>query len=391
MGRLRGEIKELRLWYSHTEKVQQMIPNERVQIVYRGGTPDQVPFMLDLSHWYKKNMNVPFDLAGFTDVEQGLVDLHRRVGAVAYVEMGGFYSLYTDDPEVNLESSTDNGVFSTHIKTPLGTLHEERVFNPQSYSYAIRKYLLESPDDFPIVEFLMERLKCRPKWELYHAWQDALGELAYPYAQLPYSGSGYLMARNMGVENTIYAMLDEPAKVQRLVDAVNTCNLRILDTIIDGPFETLIISDNYDSTVQTKDFFDRYVRDYYSEVARRLHKHDKYLAVHVDGESRGVLRWLAECGVDCADALTPAPMFSLTPGQMREEAGPDLIMSGGIPATVFGPGTTDEDFIDCVKRWLDTRRQSSALLLAAGDQVPPETPLHRIDMLSDLVAELGTY
>ena len=96
---------------------------------------------------------------GSPQVEQGLVDLHKQIGAVCYCEMGGFYSLYTDDPEVKLESRTEHGVFSTRITTPLGTIHEERVFNPDSYSYGIRKYLLESTDEFPIVEFLMERLQ----------------------------------------------------------------------------------------------------------------------------------------------------------------------------------------------------------------------------------------
>ena len=366
-------------------------PNERVSAVYRGEEPDRVPLLLDLSHWYKKNMNVPFDLSGFTDVEKGLVDLHKKVGAVCYVEMGGFYELYADDPEVELESKTENGVFSTRITTPLGTLREERVFNPDSYSYSIRKYLLESTEDFPIAEYLMERLRCRPRWERYRAWEEALGGLAYPYAQLPYSGSGYLMARYMGPEKTIYAIADEPEKVQRLVDAVNACNLRILETIIDGPFETLIISDNYDSNVQTKSFFDRYVREYYTEVARRVHGQGKHLAIHVDGESRGVLRWLAQCGVDCADALTPAPMFDLSPSEMREEAGPDLILSGGIPATVFGVQASDEQFVECVKRWLNTRKESPRLLLAAGDQVPTNAPYHRIAMLRELVDKYGRF
>ena len=72
-----------------------MKPNERVRAVYQGRTPDQVPLLLDLSHWYKKNRNVFFNLAGFTEVEQGLVDLHKQVGAVCYCEMGGFYSLFT--------------------------------------------------------------------------------------------------------------------------------------------------------------------------------------------------------------------------------------------------------------------------------------------------------
>ena len=368
-----------------------MKPNERVQAVYRGQTPDQVPLILDLSHWYKKNMDTGFNLAGYTEVEQGLVDLHKRLGAVAYVEMGAFYDLSADDPDVSIETNTGDGVFTTRITTPAGSLHEERVFNPASYSYGIRKHLLESTDDFPIVECLMERLQCRPRWERLQQWRDALGDLAYPYVQLPYSGFGYLIARNFGVENTVFAVLDKPDRVQHLVDTINACNLRILDTIIDGPFETLFLSDNYDSNVQTKDFFDRYVRDYYTEVAHRLHEKGKYLAVHVDGESRGVLSWLTECGVDCADALTPAPMFSLTPEQMRDQAGPDLILSGGIPATIFGPEATDDEFEESVKRWLDTRHNSPRLMMAAGDQVPPEAQYDRIARLPELVARYGRY
>jgi len=74
-----------------------MLPNERVRAVYEGKKPDQVPLLLDLSHWYKKNRNVPFNLSGFTEVEQGLVDLHKQIGAVSYCEMGDFYDIYTDD------------------------------------------------------------------------------------------------------------------------------------------------------------------------------------------------------------------------------------------------------------------------------------------------------
>ena len=368
-----------------------MKPNERVRAVYQGRRPDQVPLLLDLSHWYKKNCSVPFNLAGFSGVEQGLVDLHKQAGAVAYVEMGSFYTLHADDPEVRLESSTRDGVYTLRVTTPVGTLCEERVFNPDSYSYGIRRYLLQSVDDFPVVEFLMARLHCRPRWDLYHAWQASLGDMAYPYAQLPYSGSGYLMSRYMGVEATVYAVQDSPDRVRRLVSAVNACNLRLLDALLDGPFETLLISDNFDSNVQTKDYFDAYVRDYYTDVARRLHARGKFLAVHVDGESRGVLGWLAECGVDCADALTPHPMFALTPAQMRAEAGEGLVLSGGIPATVFGRSGSDREFVECVRRWLDVRLASPRLLLAAGDQVPPDAPWRRVLMLAELVRQYGRY
>ena len=104
---------------------------------------------------------------------------------------------------------------------------------------------------------------------------------------------------------------------------------------------------------------------------------------------RGCLRNMARCGVDCIDAATPAPMFSLTPQQARQEAGPDLILSGGIPPTVFGSQGTDEEFIATVRAWLDTAKSSPRLILAAGDQVPPDAPLDRISMLPELVEKYG--
>ena len=106
---------------------------------------------------------------------------------------------------------------------------------------------------------------------------------------------------------------------------------------------------------------------------------------------RGALKWFAECGADCIDAATPAPMFSLTPEEARREAGSDIILSGGLPATIFGMHGSDDAFVDSVRRWLDLRYLSPRLLLAAGDQVPIDAPQSRIKMLPELVERYGVY
>ena len=180
-----------------------MTPKERVKAVYQGQTPDRVPLMLDLSHWYKKNYNVPFDLTGFKEVEVELVELHKRAGAVCYVEMGSFFELYFDDDTISDKAWTDeNGVFRRVITTPLGQLSEERVFEKTSYSYNIRKHLLENVEDFKICNYIMQRYRCRERFDRYKAWEEALGDLAFIYCQIPYSGLGYLISRNFGVEKT---------------------------------------------------------------------------------------------------------------------------------------------------------------------------------------------
>ncbi len=369
-----------------------MNPRARLRAVYEGVIPDQVPLILDLSHWYKKNNNVFFDLNGFTDVEWDLVTLHQKLQAVCYLEMGRFYQLYYDDSKVKSESWTDNqGVYHYRLTTPVGTIEGQRIFEKSSYSYNITKRLLNSVDDFAVVNYLMDRCQVETTWERYDQWSDALGEVGFPYCQLPYSGLGYLISLHFGVEKTCLAMCDYPDQVHKLVQTVNNCNLRILDAILDGPAEVIFISDNFDSNIQNPRLFNEYSRDYYTEVARRVHAQGKYLAVHVDGEMRGCLANFAQCGVDAIDAATPFPMFSLTPQQARSEAGNEMILSGGIPATVFGSQGTDAEFAACVKRWLDTRHLSARLIMAAGDQVPTDAPWHRLEMLPDLVAQYGSY
>ena len=368
-----------------------MSPKERVKAVYEGKVPDQVPLMLDISHWYKANYNVKFDLSGYKGVDRELVELHKKVNAVCYCEMGAFFDVYYDDPDIEVKSWTDEkGVFRTQLSCPLGKLYEERVFEPASYSYNIRKHLLDSVRDFEIVRYIFDRAKCRPRFDRMNDWKQALGELGYVYFQLPYSGLGYLISRNFGVENTCLAMFDSPDEVQELINSVNNWGMRILDQVIDGPFETALISDNIDGNVQNPAMFRKYSMGYYTYLANELHKKGKYLAVHVDGEMRGILSVLNECGVDCIDAATPAPMFSLTPDQARQQAG-NMILSGGIPANVFGSQADEAEFDQCVKRWLDTRLTSPRLIMAAGDQVPTDAPFWKIERLCGLVERFGKY
>ena len=53
-----------------------MTPRERILAVYRGETPDVVPFMLDLSHWFYHKHQMPVDLL--------LADLGTAVGQLPY-------------------------------------------------------------------------------------------------------------------------------------------------------------------------------------------------------------------------------------------------------------------------------------------------------------------
>ena len=52
-----------------------MTPRERILAVYNGQTPDRVPYMLDLSHYYLHKFQLPWDLCnGYPKPDTGLMD-----------------------------------------------------------------------------------------------------------------------------------------------------------------------------------------------------------------------------------------------------------------------------------------------------------------------------
>jgi hypothetical protein len=106
---------------------------------------------------------------------------------------------------------------------------------------------------------------------------------------------------------------------------------------------------------------------------------------------RGLLGCLRECGVDCVDAVTPAPDGDLTPRQVRDEAGPDMILFGGIPASVWQEGVSDQTFEAWVRDYLDLRRVSPRMVLGPGDQVVPGTPIRRLRMVRELAERHGRF
>jgi uroporphyrinogen-III decarboxylase len=87
-------------------------------------------------------------------------------------------------------------------------------------------------------------------------------------------------------------------------------------------------------------------------------------------------------GIDGADAVTPAPWGDLTPRQCREEAGPNLVLSGGVPPGSFLPHVPLRVLDEQIEAWLDLRHESPALILAPGDQLPPDGDLERVARLT---------
>jgi hypothetical protein len=371
-------------------------PRERILAVYRGEVPDRVPFMLDLSHWFYHRQRRPWDLSqAYEKPETDLIAEHRRLGVGFYLpNLGSFYSVdYADGVRAETVKAGRGGVpeITWRFRTPCGSIERRRIWEETTYSWPISAWGVRTERDLRILAEALAARRYRPRWERYQAWLEEVGDLGVVYLSPGYSAMGHLLNYWMGVEQVMYAAADWPETLRETVSRINANSLDLIDLLADSPAEVILMGDNFSSDIQPPHFFAEWSRDYYAEAIRRLHAAGKWVAVHIDGRLRGALGMFAELGADCADAVTPKPMGDLTPAECRLEAGPGMILSGGVSPDLWLPGAATPAFAEAVRAWLDLRSASPRLIANAGDQVPPGASEERIALMRDMVEAEGRF
>jgi hypothetical protein len=364
-----------------------MTPREKLLTVYTGGQPDSVPALADLSYWHAGNGGGKF-IPGKTDGANrdkvaALLALHRRTGAAIHVNLGSFYNVSYDD-EVRVDSGIRGETYFHRFETPVGTVEERREWSPVSFSWPIVHHMIQDVEDLKVIRYVFERIRYSANWDLFHEADAQVGDLGLPLVQVPYTGMGFFMSRYAGVERTVLLAADEPAELDATLAAINTAHAEACRLMAAGPSQVLIHSDNLSSDTHSPPWVDRYSAGSYRTMTRIAHEHGKPIVTHIDGRLRGLLQTTRDLGFDGADAATPAPWGDLTPAQCRAEAGPNYILSGGVPPSSFNSNVPLRVFDEQVEAWLALRDQSPALIIAPGDQLPPDGDLSRVARMVEM-------
>ena len=371
-----------------------MTLRERILSVYNGETPDAVPFMLDLSHWFYHRHRLPWDLSqSYERPEAGLIDYHRAVGAGFYMpNLAHFYDVRLDPgTQADVTKSDDGREIRWTLTTPLGTIQRARRWEEQTYAWGISEWGVKTEQDLRVLGHALAGRTFASDWEQFRQWDECVGDAGVVYLSPGYSAMGHLLHYWMGVAGVVYAAVDWPDTLHQVVDQINASVLRCVDLLAQSPAPVVSMGDNFSSDVQPPRFFREWSRPHYQEAIRRLHQAGKRVAVHIDGKLRGALGMIRDAGADAADAVTPTPLGDLTPRECRDEAGPEFILSGGVSPDLWLPTADVEQFRRAVLDWLDLRWQSPRLIAGAGDQVPPGAAEDRIAIMRDLVEEMGRY
>ena len=359
---------------------------ERLLAVFNGEKPDVMPWFADLSYWRSAHQAIG-DLPEEYATDEGYLKLHQEYGVGFYLAYAAPYGIRRDESaSIQIEQRRDGHRVLTTYRTPSGEMTGEQVYLPGSQTHAWTQYPVSRPEHLDIVRDLYDSEDAFPAYEAWLHWDGITGGQGVQMACIPRGGISSLLNEWCGVAALTYLIADAREAVDRAVAAILQRNARIISVIADSPAPLVEFCDNLSGEVVTHWFRD-YQFDFYVEMNRKLHAAGKKTLTHVDGTLRGILPLVAEAGVDAAEAVTPMPCGDVAVADLRELAGPDLILFGGMPGAIYSPPFTSDEVRRQVEAVVEHHWEYGRFVLGSADQVPPDADMDLVRLTGELVAK----
>jgi hypothetical protein len=300
-----------------------------------------------------------------------------------------------EHPSVRITTRDDDTDIETVIETPVGKQVQILRRTPNSRCLKQFKWEVSSEEELKVAVWRKENTAWRWDPEAFDDVYRTWGDLGAPTMYLPRVNIQDLYINTMGTQNGIYALYDWPDTVQAYFRALDLCHDRLIDVVNTSPIEIINFGDNLHGGTLPPDLFCRYVLPAYQKRCERLHAAGKFVHAHWDGDTKPLLPYARQTGLDGIEAVTPKPQGDVTLEEVKESLGNDMFLIDGIPAIYFDDIFPASILEDCVHRLI--RLFAPKLILGISDEISSTGDLERIRRVGTIVdafnatKELGHY
>ena len=349
--------------------------------IFRGEDPGGVLWQPRLEYWYavnKKRGTLPEHLK-----EASLLDVYDDCHASVRYFTNPLRSRY-NNVQVT-ERWEDEKRLRRRWETPVGTLTDVLHYDEWGLSAYNTEYKLKKPEDFTVLEFMLQDEEWYWDQEAYEQDLQRVGERGCPqffFRRSPIQG---LFIEHTGFEKTVYMMHDHPALIQHYVEVASEADNAMYEVLCQSPVQILNLGENIDANMDPPPIWREHLAPYYCQRVEQLHEAGKLVHIHVDGTMRPLLPYLRDSPWDGIEAATPLPQGDVTLEEIKEALG-DRVLLDGIPALYFLPSFSTEALIECVKHVVELFYPR--LVLGISDEIPPDGDIERVRLVGELVQEL---
>ncbi len=351
--------------------------------IFRGEDPGEVIWQPRLEFWYAVNAKrgtLPDPLK-----DADLLDVYDYCHASVRYFGNGLRHTYDDNVQV-VREKLDEKRTRTTWKTPLGEITQLLHTDEWGLSGHLTEYRIKTPDDFKILQYMLEHEAWYWDQEAYEHDMARFGDYGVPCFYFRRSPIQGLFIGDAGFERAIYLMYDYPEVIAEFVERATEADNAMYEVLKACPVDILNFGENIDAFMDPPPIWNEHLLPYYRMRNDELHAAGKYTFIHIDGAMKPLLPYLQDCDWDAIEAATPVPQGDVTLDEIKQGFGDDIILVDGIPALYFLPSFKEQDLIDCTKRVVELFHPK--LVLGISDEPPPDSDIERVRMVGELVKEL---
>ncbi len=370
---------------------------------------DELPMGLQIDDWYdyhKWHGTLPEKYRGWN-----VSDILRDQGAgIRARPQKGFKHEYRNVEVVVREEEHDRTFYTTtEFRTPKGIVSSTIMSSPVQGPLATQmiEVPFKSADDYPAIEYMLENTVVVPSFDKgfkkgagagadgmilsYDTCFKKRAEVGDDGIVFCSGGSAPMhtvMFYIMNVERFFFELNDNTSKVEHLYELQSEIAWKELEMLVETPVEILSVGGNWVDHIHTP-LMRKYFIPWLQKAVEFAHSKGKLTRVHIDGEMKRLIPMFPETGVDIAESWTPAPMTSVTTAELRKAWGDKVTVWGGVPAILFQPQYSDEEFVVYVKNLFKEIAPGYNFIVGMGDNLPPDGKLERVGRIVELIHKYG--
>jgi hypothetical protein len=212
---------------------------------------------------------------------------------------------------------------------------------------------------------------------------DKTVDLGAPTMFMPRMNVQSLYIEKMGVENGIVAMYEWRDEIETFFAKLEDNHERLIDVINQCPIEIINYGENIHAGTLSPELFLKYHLPACQRRSDKLHQAGKFVCSHWDGDTKPLLKYAKETGLDGIEAITPIPQGDVTLEEIKEGLGDELFFIDGIPAVYFDHTFSEKTLLDFTEKLIDMF--APKLILGISDEISSTGDVERIRLVDKLV------
>lgn len=349
----------------------------------KGNTNGQILWQPRIGCWYddKKFANEPFP-----GVFQGmdLPEIYRELNCSNRIyEYNDCF--YTEEDAVIKRSERQLSELETEytIDTPVGSVHCIMVKNTSNDGSFPKKWWVEEEEDLKVMSYVLEHQTWKWSQDTYERVYEKWGRIGAPVIFMPRVNIQYLYIDLMGVENAVFALADFPEAVEAFFEVLEKNQEQMIQVINESPIQMIDFGDNLHCGTLPPYYFEKYVLPAYQKRCALLHEGGKFVYAHWDGDTKAILKYAKETGLDGIEAITPKPQGDVTLAEIKEALGNDMWLLDGIAAILFDEEYPEEMLVEQVQECI--RLFAPKLILGISDELSSTGDVERVRKVGAMV------